>query len=95
MKTARLSANRSVKPLRNAAALSPKSKAGDRAGGTGSMDAVIGAVTRSQAVAVLDADGAWLETNSVFQRVTGYSAEELAGHHHRMLLERTDSMGRG
>ena len=95
MKTARLSANRSVKPLRNAAALSPKSKAGDRAGGTGSMDAVIGAVTRSQAVAVLDADGAWLETNSVFQRVTGYSAEELAGHHHRMVLERTDSMGRG
>ena len=93
MKTARFSANHSVKTRRDPAVLLPR--AGELTCESGSLNDVIGALTRSQLMAVLDSEGLWLETNVVFERVTGYASEEIQGQHHRMVLERTHSMGPG
>jgi methyl-accepting chemotaxis protein len=57
------------------------------------MTDLLGALSRSQAMGILDSDGIWLEVNEVFERATGVSAEELEGQHHRVVLERAASMG--
>jgi len=91
MKTARFSANRSVKTMRDSAVLLPR--AGEQIWESASLNEVIGALNRSQAMAVLDSEGLFLKTNALFERVTGYAPEEMEGQDQRMVLEWTYSMG--
>jgi len=48
---------------------------------------ILQAIFRSQAVIEFDLKGVILEANENFQKVTGYSREELVGRHHRMLAD--------
>jgi methyl-accepting chemotaxis protein len=51
------------------------------------MAGQLAAINRSQAVIELKLDGTILHANANFQKILGYSLEELAGQHHRMLLQ--------
>ena len=48
---------------------------------------ILQAIFRSQAVIEFNLDGIILEANDNFQRVSGYSRDELVGRHHRILAE--------
>jgi methyl-accepting chemotaxis protein len=48
---------------------------------------ILQAIFRSQAVIEFDLSGVILEVNDNFQKVTGYSRDELVGRHHRILAE--------
>ena len=47
----------------------------------------LAAINRSQAVIRAKLDGTLLHANANFLKILGYSLEELAGQHHRMLLQ--------
>jgi methyl-accepting chemotaxis protein len=48
---------------------------------------ILQAIFKSQAVIEFDLNGVILEANANFQKTTGYSRDELVGHHHRILAE--------
>ncbi len=50
-------------------------------------DGMIAALHRSQAVIEFSLDGRILDANENFCRVLGYSAEEIRGQHHSMLVD--------
>src|SRR5580692_11641097 len=69
-----------------------KRKTRARSGGTRilsrlDMAGQLAAINRSQAVIELKLDGTILHANANFLKILGYSLEELAGQHHRMLLQ--------
>jgi PAS domain-containing protein len=51
------------------------------------LEAVIGAVSRSQAVIEFRLDGTVLTANENFPKVSGYSPEEIVGRHHSIFVE--------
>jgi methyl-accepting chemotaxis protein len=69
-----------------------KRKTRGRSGGTRilsrlDMAGQLAAINRSQAVIELKLDGTILHANANFLKILGYSLEELAGQHHRMLVQ--------
>lgn len=51
------------------------------------MEGRLEAINRSEAVVSFSLDGIILDVNENFQRTVGYSADELIGQHHRMLVD--------
>jgi methyl-accepting chemotaxis protein len=51
------------------------------------LEAIVGAIGRSQAVIEFQMDGTIITANDNFLRTLGYSLDEIQGEHHRMFLE--------
>ncbi|WP_051332216.1 methyl-accepting chemotaxis protein [Cucumibacter marinus] len=58
-------------------------------GGSAAKDAeaVVEALSKSQAVITFDADGTIIEANENFCKTMGYERDEIVGQHHRMFVE--------
>lgn len=52
------------------------------------LEAKVAAMNRSQAVIEFNLDGTVIQANANFLSVLGYSADEVAGRHHRMFVDR-------
>ena len=54
---------------------------------THDLEAMVAAISRSQAVIQFDLNGVVLEANPNFLQAMGYSADEVVGRHHRMFVD--------
>src|SRR6201995_5172471 len=58
-------------------------------------EAIPAAISRSQAVIEFKLDGTIIAANENFLRAMGYSLAEVAGKHHRMFVDTSESSGTG
>jgi len=60
---------------------------------TAEFEGKVAAINRSQAVIEFDLDGTILTANQNFLDTTGYTLDEIVGHHHRMFVDPSEASG--